>query len=67
MKRIINACLEQTQKFESEDGYQIYIKGLERKHIKYKIVDKHTHSDNTVTVKIIRGYNDYPIGDYFNY
>lgn len=65
MKRIISACLEQTQKFETEDDYQIFIKGLERKRVKYKIINKQIQSDNTVMVKIIRDYNHYPIGDYF--
>jgi dsRNA-specific ribonuclease len=66
MKRVISACLEQTQKFETESDYQTYIKGLERKHIKYKIVDKQARSDSTVTVKIVRDYNDYPVGDYLD-
>jgi hypothetical protein len=66
MKRIISACLEQTQKFETDADYQTYIKGLERKRIKYKIVDKQVESDNTVIVKVKRDYSNYPVGDYLD-
>jgi hypothetical protein len=66
MKRIISACLEQTQKFETDGDYQTYIKGLERKRIKYKIVDKQVESDNTVIVKVKRDYSNYPVGDYLD-
>lgn len=66
MKRIISACLEQTQKFESEDSYQAHINSLERKRIKYKIIDKQTQPDNTIIVKLIRDYGEYFVGDYLN-
>jgi hypothetical protein len=66
LRRITSACLEQTLKFESEGGTQTYINRLNRKGVKYKIVDKQTGSDNFVTVKIIRDYSTYPVGDYLN-
>ncbi|MDR0924273.1 MAG: protein pyrBI [Hungatella sp.] len=67
MKRIISACLEQTQRFESEISYQAYIESLECKRIKYKIIDKQIQSDNTVVIKIIRDYNSYPVDGYLDY
>ena len=67
MKRIISACLEQTQRFESEISYQAYIESLERKRIKYKIIDKQIQSDNTVVIKIIRDYNSDPVDGYLDY
>lgn len=66
MKRIISACIEQTQRFETEADYQTYIRGLERKHVKYKIVDKETQSENSIIIKVKRDYNSYPIGDYLD-
>jgi hypothetical protein len=66
MKRIIGACLEQTQKFEPDGDYQTYIRGLERKSVKYKIVDKQAGSDNIGTVKIKRDYNNFPAGGYLD-
>jgi predicted amino acid dehydrogenase len=43
MKRVISACLEQTQKFETESDYENFIKGLETVFNKIsKIADK-TH------------------------
>lgn len=64
MKRVISACIEQTNKFESEKDYETYIRGLNRKHVKYKIVDKEIQSDKSLIVKVIRDYGNYPIGDY---
>ena len=66
MKRIISACLEQTQKFESPEEYQAYLTSLNRKHIKYKIVETQELPGHSVSVKLIRTYNDYPVGDYMD-
>lgn len=66
MKRIISACLEQTQRFQTERDYQTYISGLERKRVKYKVIDKQIQPDNTVSIKIKPNYNNYPVGDYLD-
>ena len=66
MKRIIGACLEQTQKFETEGDYQTFIRGLERKRIRYKILDKQLRSDNTVQVQLLREYSNYSVGEYLD-
>ena len=64
MKRIIGACLEQTQILDTKEDYQTYIRGLERKRIHYKILDKQTRPDNTVVVQLLREYSNYSLGDY---
>lgn len=63
MKRILSACIEQTQRFESERDYQIFISGMERKRTKYKILEKDVQQD-IIVVKLLREYNNYPVGDY---
>lgn len=65
MKRIVSACLQQTQRFESETDYQSYLRTLQRKHIKYRLLEKETGQDGSVSIRILREYNGYPIGDYF--
>ena len=54
MKRVISACQEQTHQFETEKDYQDYIVSLDRKRVKY----------NTVLVKMIKSYSNYPVADY---
>ena len=66
MKRIISACLEQTQTFETEHDYDVYIRGLERKGSRYKIVSKEVQENGSVIAKVIREYNAYPIGNYLD-
>ncbi|MDR1510052.1 MAG: hypothetical protein LBS53_10470 [Synergistaceae bacterium] len=66
MKRIISACVEQTQKFETENDLERYINSLARKRIKYKIVDRKQDSDNTVMLKIIMQHSNFPVGDYLD-
>jgi hypothetical protein len=66
MKRVIGACVEQTQKFETEKDLERYISSLARKRVKYKIVDRKQNSDNTVMLKIIMQYDSFPVGDYLD-
>ncbi len=63
MKRVINASLEQTQQFETEKDYQDYILSLTRKRVKHKVLDKQVQSDNTVIVKIVKSYANYPVDE----
>ena len=65
MKRSVSACLQQTQRFESEADCQSYLRTLQRKHIKHKLLEKGTEQDGSVFIRILREYNGYPIGDYF--
>jgi hypothetical protein len=66
MKRVIGACVEQTQKFETEKDLERYINSLARKRVKYKIVDRKQNSDNTAMLKIIMQYSSFPVGDYLD-
>lgn len=66
LKRVVSTCLEQTNRFENESDYNLYLSGLERKKIKFKVVDVQTQPDNSVIVKIKKQYNDYDTGDYLN-
>jgi hypothetical protein len=66
MKRVISACVEQTQKFETEKDLESYINSLERKRVKYKIVDRKQGSDNTVMLKVIMQYSSFPVGEYLD-
>lgn len=65
MKRIVSACLEQTQRFESENDCQTYLHTLQRKHIKHQLLDKAQEQDGCVVIRIRREYNGYSIGSYF--
>lgn len=66
MKRIRSACLEQTLKFENESDLQLYLSGLARRRTKYRLVDRKDMPDRSVVVKIIRDYNNYPLGEYLD-
>lgn len=65
MKRIMSACLEQTQCFEGENDCQTYLRMLQRKHIKYQLLDKQLNEKGGIVIHIKREYNGYPIGNYF--
>lgn len=66
MKRIINACLEQTNRFECEAEFQAYTAALDRKGVKYKIDGKTAGDDGSVIVKVKKQYNNYDVGDYLS-
>lgn len=66
LKRIISACVELTVKFENEQVYKKYLNFLERRRIKYRIIDNKTLPDNEIIIKIIKSYNNYSVGDYLN-
>jgi len=66
MKRILSACMEQTQKFESEVELRAYLKKLERKRTAYQVVSQETQPDGSILVQLKKAYNDYSVGDYFD-
>lgn len=66
MKRIISACLEQTNRFESEEEYSAFISSMNRKQIKYKITSKEAQPDGSVIAGIKRQYNHYDTGSYLD-
>ncbi|PWM40106.1 MAG: hypothetical protein DBX66_01130 [Clostridiales bacterium] len=77
MKRIKAACLEQTIHFELKEGLEPskaaelareelagYKAALERKRVKYKIVEETPQPDGSILLKIKKQYNFYSCGDY---
>ena len=65
MKRILEACLEQTIKFAPTEDYEKYKKDLERKSTKYTIIEE-IENHESITVKLKKQYNGYPCGNYMN-
>ena len=71
MKRITSACLEQTIRFfdasgtiSPEDELEQYKKKMERKHVKYEILDSRKETDGSIIVKIKKQYNTYSTEGY---
>lgn len=66
MKRILSACMEQTQRFETEADLKTYLKGLDRKRTAYKILSQTSQPDGSIIVELKKSYNSYSTGDYFD-
>lgn len=79
MKRVKAACICQTLHFllKEDIGHDYAVKlvreevarykaDLERNRTKYKIIDEAEQSDGSVVIKIIKQYNQSPVGDYLN-
>lgn len=80
MKRIKFACLEQTIHFQLKEdiaGHTMaaaavkeelvqYKTQLDRKHVKYKIIEENVQSDDSIILKIKRQYNEYDCGNYLD-
>ncbi|MBQ3131071.1 MAG: hypothetical protein IJC24_00030 [Clostridia bacterium] len=79
MKRVKAACICQTLHFLCKDENvtpssleQIraevanYKKTLDKTHTQYKILEESVQSDNSIIIKIIKQYNQSPIGEYLN-
>lgn len=79
MKRIKAACICQTLHFmlKEDIGHdyavslvkqevEVYKKGLNRHHTKYKILDETQQPDDSIMVKIVKQYNQSPVGDYLD-
>jgi hypothetical protein len=79
MKRVIHAHLNQTIHFQLKEDIEYdgtvlrvqveceaYKNLLERKHTKYKLVDKQVLGDGSILTKIKKQMNHYDIGDYLN-
>ncbi len=79
MKRIKAACICQTLHFmlKEDIGHdyavslvkqeaEVYKKGLNRHHTKYKILDETQQPDGSIMVKIVKQYNQSPVGDYLD-
>ena len=77
MKRITNACLEQTLLFSLKEHidpnvdretvrqeYEHYKKQMEHKRMRYEILSEEEQPDGTLRVR--RQYNNYPWDGYFS-
>ncbi len=66
MKRIMSACLEQTNRFESEEEFAAFTSSMNRRQIAYKIVFKEAQPDGSVIAGVKRQYNHYSTGSYLD-
>ncbi len=79
MKRIQSACICQTLHFMLKEDvghdYAVsmvkeevekYKNSLEKNRSKYRIVEETAQPDGSVVMKIIKQYNQSPVGDYLN-
>ncbi len=79
MKRIKAACICQTLHFMLkedvghdyavklvEQEVEHYKKTLDRNQTKYKILEEIPQDDGSIMIKIVKQYNQSPVGDYLN-
>ena len=79
MKRIQSACICQTLHFILKDDVpreeaaaqvarevEHYKATLDRNRVKYRILEETPQSDGSIIVKVIKQYNQSPVGDYLN-
>ena len=79
MKRVQAACICQTLHFilkeDLEHSYaaklvreevEQYKKKLDQKQTKYRLVEETVQDDDSIIVKIIKQYNESPVGDYLS-
>ena len=79
MKRIRAACICQTlhflQKEDVDPKYTAravqeevasYKRQLERNHVQYRILSEDQQPDGSVLLKVIKQYNNAPVGDYLS-
>lgn len=79
MKRVKAACICQTLHFQLKDGAEHreavtmvqgevshYKQQLERSHTRYKILEETVQPDGSIVLKVIKQYNQSPVGDYLN-
>lgn len=79
MKRVKAACICQTLHFMLKEDIphdiavnhvkkevEDYKKSLESHKTRYKITDESTQEDGSIIIKIIKSYNQSPVGEYLN-
>ena len=77
MKRVQAACICQTLHFFQKDevskerneklsreDIEKYKQSLERAKTEYKILDETKQDDGSIVIKVIKQYNNSPVGDY---
>ena len=79
MKRIQSACICQTLHFMQKDDVdhdraakwnkeevEKYKKSLERNRTQFKIIEELEQPDGSIVIKVLKQYNNSPVGDYLN-
>lgn len=79
MKRVKAACICQTLHFmlkedlehtyaakQVRDEVEHYKQTLDRNRVQYRIVEETVQSDDSIIVKVIKQYNQSPVGEYLN-
>lgn len=79
MKRVKAACICQTLHFMLkedvahdqavklvEQEVEQYKRNLERNRTMYKILEQSVQEDGSIMVKVVKQYNNSPVGDYLN-
>lgn len=77
MKRVKAACICQTLHFmlkeEHADAAKLvkeevehYKQSLDRNRTQYRIVEESQQQDGSIILKVIKQYNQSPVGDYLN-
>ncbi len=79
MKRIQAACICQTLHFMLKDGVPqdiaacqvqeevaAYKRSLDNNRVQYKILEETPQPDGSVILKVIKQYNQSPVGEYLN-
>lgn len=77
MKRIKAACICQTLRFLpkddlprdmaaelAEEEVQAYQKGMDAAGTRYRVQKRNTQPDGSIELKVIKQYNQCPVGDY---
>lgn len=77
MKRIQAACICQTLHFflkdemskernekYSQEEFEKYKQSLEKSHTEYRVLEEVKQDDGSLIIKIIKQYNNSPVGDY---
>ena len=79
MKRVKAACICQTLHFMQKDDVdhdraakwnkeevEKYKKSLERNRTQYKILEEIEQPDGSIVIKVLKQYNNSPVGDYMD-
>ena len=79
MKRVKAACICQTLHFmlkedlehtyaakQMRDEVEHYKQTLERNRVRYRIVEETVQPDDSIIIKVIKQYNQSPVGEYLN-
>ena len=66
MRRLLHACLEQSNICETREEYQTYQEQLKRKKAVFKMVSETTRGDGAIIVAVKKQYLHYDVGQYLD-